>query len=34
VLVDLRHSSVFGGVYTIVDLDFHIEFAVGKFALD
>ena len=30
-LVDLRHSSVYGGVYAIGDVAFCLGFAVGKF---
>ena len=29
-LVDLRHSSVYGGVYAIGDVAFCLGFAVGK----
>ena len=30
-LVDIRHSSVYGGVYAIGDIAFCLGFAVGKF---
>ena len=29
-LVDIRHSSVYGGVYAIGDIAFCLGFAVGK----
>ena len=29
-LVDVRHSSVYGGVYAIGDIAFCLGFAVGK----
>ena len=32
-LVDLRHSSVYGGVYAIGDVAFCLGFAVGKFGV-
>ena len=32
-LVDLRHSSVYGGVYAIGDAAFCLGFAVGKLPL-
>ena len=31
-LVDIRHSSVYGGVYAIGDIAFCLGFAVGKFS--
>ena len=30
-LVDIRHSSVYGGVYAIGDVAFCLGFAVGKY---
>ena len=30
-LVDLRHGSVYGGVYAIGDIAFCLGFAVGKY---
>ena len=30
-LVDIRHSSVYGGVYAIGDIAFCLGFAVGKY---
>ena len=32
-LVDIRHSSVYGGVYAIGDIAFCLGFAVGKFPI-